>query len=247
MNMPKGLRHKAARFCPLLAAAASLLALVSSANAIIITTTAVSDISMEDSDGNGSYDVLHTGLFGSPDPFIRVFAMGSGSRGVWEFSLAGIPATATINSANVTFHDRGTSISGGISMLLSAYAGDGTVSLTDANNISVQVGSFSIPTPNTIYTPTLNLAVIQSLISSGAPYLGLVMRTNVIGRIAGADFCSIEPGVQPLCAGIPGSQLTIDYSLAADPSAVPIPPALILFASGIAAIGLLARRRKKHA
>ena len=69
MNMPKGLRRTAARFCPLLAAAASLLALVSSANAATITTTVVSDAYALDLNNDG---ITETACCPT-DGFIRVF------------------------------------------------------------------------------------------------------------------------------------------------------------------------------
>ena len=136
-------------------------------------------------------------------------------------------------------------------MELFAYAGDGIAAGADGNNISVLAGGFAlIGVAN--YSPILNTAVIQNLVSSGTPYLGLVMkRTLENASVGGGDFCALEAtGISfydTWCGGFPGSQLTIDYTVAADPSAVPIPPAFALFASGIAAIVLLARRRKKHA
>ena len=245
MNMPKGLRRTAARFCPLLAAAASLLALVSSANAATITTTVVSDAYALDLNNDG---ITETACCPT-DGFIRVFGTVKSKRGVWEFSLADIPQTATINSASVTFRAGGTVHS--TTMELFAYAGDGIAAGADGNNISVLAGGFAlIGVAN--YSPILNTAVIQNLVSSGTPYLGLVMkRTLENASVGGGDFCALEAtGISfydTWCGGFPGSQLTIDYTVAADPSAVPIPPAFALFASGIAAIVLLARRRKKHA
>jgi hypothetical protein len=248
MNLPNKLCRRAARFCPLLAAITSLLALVSSASATTITTTVVSDDYVSDLNNDGTMD---TGGFPA-DGFIRVFGQGDSVRGVWEFSLAGIPQTATINSASVTFRAGGTVISPA-TMQLYAYAGDGIAAGADGNNISVLAGGFALIGVSN-YSPNLNTAVIQNLVSTGAPYLGLVMKRpieNITFPPPGADFCSIEATViafyDTWCKGFPGSQLTIDYSLAAAPAAVPIPPALALFASGIAALGLLARRRKKQA
>jgi hypothetical protein len=247
VNMPKELRRRAARFCPLLAGIASLLALVSSASATTITITTVSDDYVWDINNDG---IMDTGGFPN-DGFIRVFGQGDSVRGVWEFSLAGIPQTATINSASVTFRLGGTAVNAN-PMLVYAYAGDGIAVPADGNNISVLAGSFAITGSNIIYSPNLNTAVIQNLVSSGASYLGLVMQRppeNLIFPAPGGDFCSIEASViafyQPFCGGFPGSQLTIDYSAAAVPSAVPLPAALPLFAGGLGLVAFLARRRKQ--
>jgi hypothetical protein len=91
----------------------------------------------------------------------------------------------------------------------------------------------------------LSASLLQNLISSGATYLGLVMKNGVetsTGNLGpGADICSIGP--ESYC-GYGGSRLTVDYSIN---SAVPEPSTWAMMILGFAGVGFLAYRRRQTA
>ena len=206
------------------------------ANAGVITTVAVSDLTVSDNNSDGFMD----SALSSTDGFIRVFGVSSVQRGVWEYDLSSVDSPSTINSVSVLFEDRGTTIPGEV--FLYGYAGDGVSSISDGDLISNLIGSFSFGSTSSQldYNISLDTSFFQGLIDSNAAYAGIVMvSSDETGFGPGGDICSIE-STYSQCAGTTGSSLTIDFG----PASVPEPSAILLLSLGLGSFGFARRRRK---
>ena len=217
-----------------------LLAFTGSANAALLTTLAISDATLYDLDGNGSF------LLPDPnfeDAFIRPF--GRASRGVWEFDLAGIAAGATINSASVAFSRQLGSTTPG-DMLLYGFAGDGVAGNSDGNQTANPIGTFTLSGTNQIYNVGLNQSVVQNLIDNATSYLGILMvSSNQASGGPGGDICSLEYNaeLEQLNGPCSGAQLTLDFTPSTIP-AVPLPAAVWLFGTALVAMFGYGRLRR---
>lgn len=170
-----------------------------------------------------------------PDGFLRVFGTATFFRAAIEFNIAAIPTGSTITSAVLRLQDGGTT-SVPFTISLHGFAGDGAVSIADANTTNL-VGSFSNPADagSPLYVVDLT-TFIQSLVTNGDPFAGVALRSSSegTGLFRGADIDSEDFGVassRPL--------LTVEFEQAAS---VPEPASLALLGTGFA---YLTARRKK--
>lgn len=216
-------------------AAATLALLTTPAFAATVTTTAVADVTVGDTNNDGVMD----DALAQDDVYLRVFGSGSVGRGVLEYDLSGIGAGETVESASVSFSARGTRMPGLV--YLYGYAGDGVATIADGNLVQTLVGSFSVVSEEMDYNVSISASFLQGLLDAGASYLGLVMVSSDETRFGpGADFCSVG-STTPSCAGNPGSQLTVNSSPA---GVVPVPASLPLLAGGFGLFGVMAARRR---
>jgi hypothetical protein len=106
------------------------------------------------------------------------------SRGILEFDMSSIPAGAIVQSAVLTLDVTGAAYQPGNDLLLDvfAYAGNGIVESTDANQIADIAGQLTVPTdegwPLGSYAIPLDVAKIQSLVDSGSQ-LGFVAKMQL--------------------------------------------------------------------
>ena len=105
---------------------------------------------------------------------------------------------------------------------------------------AVQCGSCGDFSPIIHFGAPFNIFSVGDVVSSGELHLSLAL---------GATFDAVGAtgNVYSGVFGTPQLIGTWEIVASADASAVPIPPAVALFATGLAGLGLLARRRKKQA
>ncbi|MGV6819974.1 MAG: DNRLRE domain-containing protein [Parvularcula sp.] len=224
------------------------LACFAPASAAVVTTdmTLTDDRNVNDSDGDGVGDALGP----QDDGFLRVFGVGGVWRGLIEFDISSLAAGGSITNATLSLRDEGTSQDGRIDVY--GYAGDGTVSIADSGNLATLVASFTITQANGIEDFALDVtSLLQSLYANGDSFAGfvLVSESNSF-NIGGSDICSSEASngtasfSRPNCVGH-GPRLSVTFDdMGVAP--VPLPAALPLFATGLAA-GFAARRKRRKA
>ena len=183
--------------------------LVSTANATVVSGTAVAD------DWFGNTDATYTAFTVSGDPtdvFLRTFgADGGPTRSALEFSLGAIAAGSTINSATFTIKSRGTSVGGG-TFSFWGYAGDGVIAAADALETASLLTSMPTQDLSASYVVDVT-ALIQSLIDSSIQYAGILITVSPEGSFFGSDFLSSEgdqSGAGFLASDRP--DLTVDFS-----------------------------------
>lgn len=171
---------------------------------IVPNLTLTDDRDGGDPDGEGVYDYLAPDTYSS----VRAYVGWTGQpwpydlRAAWEYSLAGIPFGATINSAIFTpKRDVANGAPGASFVTFHGYNGNGTVELPDVvstDNPLVTWDMFSSSFASNI-TP-----FIQSLVNSSATHAG-IMAQGLNGQIA---FTSKENVQVPS----PAATLVVDYT-----------------------------------
>ncbi len=95
-------------------------------------------------------------------------------RTAFEFDLSGLPAGAIVNSATVTMVL--SNFEGVRTLQAHGYAGDGTVRLSDCDNLDGLVGTFGVD-PSGTQTVTLDVTgFLAGLAASGRHFAGLGLR-----------------------------------------------------------------------
>jgi MYXO-CTERM domain-containing protein len=159
---------------------------------------------------------------------VRNFPGGDKTLGILEFSLANLPVDADIVDVLLEI-DTGGQIDTLLNTLsVFGYGGDGQITAADALNTTA-IATRQLEGSG-ILAMTLDSAFVESLVSSGATHLGLVLSESDGKQMS---FDTSESGLAAI-----NPTLTINYA-----SAVPEPAALSL--AVLAAIGLLRRRPSK--
>jgi hypothetical protein len=171
---------------------------------------------------------------GPQDGIFDDFIIGSGSianngftnfRTALEFGLAAIPSGSSVNSATLTLSLN--NFEGTRSLRVDAYAGDGSIELTDfaldgfLTSLNLGVGSFFVTADAT--------SLVSNLLASGNNFVGFNLREDPANSPNFLVMFVDEPG-----AGL-GPSLSIDFS------PVPEPGTLALLGTGLA---ILVRRQR---
>lgn len=162
----------------------------------------VADNHAQDADMNGVFDtlatrsspyfLLHSSL--SQAPFLGI-APGDVRSGL-EFNISGIPQGAIITSATFSiyaasgYHNSEENPGPSLGKSVSGYAGDGQITLSDFNNLSIVANSMNEDFDVTSF--------VQSLVDAGNGYAGFIVGENSLGY--GRDLYSLdhaEPGGHP--------------------------------------------------
>jgi hypothetical protein len=172
--------------------------------------------------------------FPDNDVFLRVFGDSTYYRAALEFSLSGVTAGATINSATLFLSDRGTSTNATIQV--HGYSGDGVVTFSDmsANN---QIASFNTAAGTSADYNLDVTSYVQSLVNGSGAYGGFLLKSSVEGSFNGADIASSEYSIADY-----RPTLTIDFTSVAP---TPEPSTLISAGIGVAMMLGYARCRRK--
>jgi VCBS repeat-containing protein len=138
--------------------------------------TAVADGYATDKNLDGVFESLNTtGSAVNMELYPPVYNIGE-ERGLVQFNLSGIPANTTVTSArilgNIPSYTYQNSIPVNVSFF--GYAGSGTLSTTDAANVSQPVGTLSNVTLGQFAT-AIDTSFLQGLISAGQHYVGFTM------------------------------------------------------------------------
>lgn len=206
-------------------------ALVSSgAHASVVSGTAVAD----DWFINTSPTYTSFVTSGTPnDLFLRTFGTsGPYNRSALEFSLAGISAGATINSATFTIQSRGTAVAGS-NFQFWGYGGDGAITAIDALQTTNLLTTAPTLAGQPLYTIDVT-AFIQSLLNVADDYAGILITVANQGQFFGNDFASSE-----WFAVADRPNLTVDFT----PGQTVAEPASLALV-GLAMAGLVFTRRK---
>ena len=94
-------------------------------------------------------------------------------RTAFEFDLSGLPAGAIVNSATLTMVL--TNWEGTRALQAHGYAGDGTVQLSDCDNLDGLVGTFGVD-PIGTQTVTLDVTGFVAGLAGGGPFAGFGVR-----------------------------------------------------------------------
>jgi hypothetical protein len=130
-------------------------------------------------------------------------------RGVFEFDIRAVPKGAAVQSAS--FQVRVYSGTAPSRFDLYGYQGDGVVDLSDATRGDTQVATLVWSTLPASATFDVT-GYVQSLVSSGVPFLGLNLRALEVGQNYSVTVGALESSPPP--------QLTVTYST----SGPPVPP-----------------------
>jgi len=168
-------------------------------------------------------------LSGTPtDGFLRTFGATYVDRSALEFSLAGISAGATINSATFSVSSGGTEVAGG-TFNFWGYSGDGAITVADATQTADLLTTLPTLTGHPTYTVDVT-SLIQTLVDASAGYAGILITVSPEGNFFGNDLVSSEGDNGPV------PNLTVDFS-------VPEPMSTALLGVGLAGLGMIRRRR----
>jgi hypothetical protein len=210
------------------AALALLVCLVSEgrASTVNLVPTAVGNV-VDDAGGvaDGTFDRVEATSFPEVDA-TNNFTY----RAVMEFNLASI-STAVVNSAQLHW-DLGNATDPPVTVQLYGYAGDGVLSVGDAQQNNL-IATASIPQYGDGGATTFSIDVtslLTFLVTANDPFAGLMFRLPVEPPFPNQK---MEQFRSPM--------LSIDFS------PTPLPAALPLFATGLGAMGLLGWRRKRKA
>ncbi len=202
-------------------------AVPAAANVVSFTPTADGDVQLF---GGTSIDTTDTVL-----SFVQ--SGGLERRIFLEFDLSSIPDTAVINSAKLTMNLTAPIIGPFLPAVFDvfAYNGDGTIDAADFTAAKTQV------VDSTIDNPENNGLVISRDFDTTLPILAalagdLLTLSVETDSFASANFVSIDSGNT---SNFP--TLTVDFSV----SQVPVPGALPLAITGLAALGLAGWRRRR--
>lgn len=212
-----------------------VLGLVETSHATTVTYIPVADNHAQDADMNGVFDnlatrvgpyfLLHSSL--SQNPSLGI-APGDVRSGL-EFGISGIPQGAIITSAIFSiyatsgYHNSEENPGPSLGQSVSGYAGDGAITLSDFNNLSVVATSMTHEFDVTSF--------VQSLVTASSGYAGFVFGENSLGY--GRELYSLdhaEPGGNP-------PTLVIQYT-------VPEPSSSVLFS--LAGVSFLLRRKRSR-
>jgi len=209
--------------------------ILETAHATTVSFIPVDNNYAQDADMNGVFDtlatkyspyfLLHTSL--SQAPFLGI-EPGDVRSGL-EFNISGIPQGSIITSATFSFyatsgyHNSDENPGPFLGRSVSGYTGDGQITLSDFNNLSIVANSMTEAFDVTSF--------VQSLVDAGNGYVGLIVGENSLGY--GRELYSLdhaEPG------GLPPA-LVIQYT-------VPEASSFALFSfAGVTA--LLRRKRSR--
>ena len=164
---------------------------------------------------------------------------GLDRRTIFEFNLAAIPDTVTINSASlkVTLTRFISQVGGGNAEVdLFAYAGDGTVNIGDYSAAGTQVYDANTPSAGTGAGDMLtfaftSVAPVQSVL--GGNLLTIRFETD---SFAGIQLASLENTTYG------AAELEVDYT--DNTNIIPLPGALVFALTGLAGLSAMARRKR---
>lgn len=212
-----------------IAAAIAMIAAAgpAAANVLSFTPTADGDVQLF---GGTSIDTTDT---------VLSFTQSGGleRRIFLEFDLSAIPDTAVINSVNLTMTLTAPIIGPFLPAVYDvfAYNGDGTIDAADFSAAKTQVVDSTIDDPeNAGLTISRDFsATLPVMAALAGDLLTLSIETD---SFASGNFVSIDSGNT---GSFPA--LTVDFTV----STVPVPAALPLAAAAFAALGFVARRRRR--
>ncbi|MEA2709024.1 MAG: hypothetical protein QOF78_1625 [Phycisphaerales bacterium] len=150
-------------------------------------------------------------------------------RGILEYHLGGVPDGATITAAKIAFNLQAITYSGsdGPNVRLYGYSGNGLAELSDKDQMFNLLAVGSSTTSTGPYEVDLSTTLIESLLSSGTDYLGIVALGSADGHQLG--FYTNEAGFSP------PATLSVTY-------AIPEPAAMSLL---LAPLAMFMRRRRR--
>lgn len=207
--------------------------ILESSHATTVSLIPVADNYARDADMNGTFDTLATRT--GPYFLLRNSLMHVGFSSLeagdvrpgLEFNISGIPQGAMITSAIFSIYTTGSYYNPDdppgpyLGRSISGYAGDGQITLSDFNNLSVVANSMDFEFDVT--------SLVQSLVNAGEDYAGLVVGQNSFGYAM--DLLSrddAEPGGHP-------PTLVIQYT---------VPEASSFALVSLAGVSCLLRRRR---
>jgi hypothetical protein len=170
---------------------------------------------------------LDYSTLGAPTQIKLGDAIGAASTYDW-LQIQG--ASGKINADPSTILLNTLSFTAGVNAIVPAVY-NGVYSFTETMKIGTGTGTLVVPFNLSInYSDTLTVV--------GGTKLSILVGANLWNIVVNALTIGPNPG---------GTQIGYLYAQVSDPQATPLPAALVLFGSGLGAIGLFSRRRKSKA
>ena len=199
--------------------------------ALAISLTPVDDAYVDDL--NGATPQLVTSV-----NYLRWWDNGTvDQRTSMEFDISSLTANSNTKILSLSLVPGG-GFTGGASLLVHGYTGDGVVSLSDMTVTNPIAGPFTdvIGEPSTYHDDIQSIdvtAYVDSLILAGETYVGfMLMATGPVPGFPLSGWTQIGSSEYP------------DVNLRPSLSEVPIPPALYLFGSGLLGLFRMGRLKK---